>query len=79
MPKKTESERPVTADNTRCPLFCWIRIVPLLLLLGGPITAGAVEYGADILPLLEDRSWVSKKAKPYDMTEITDRLPSLQD
>jgi hypothetical protein len=35
-------------------------------------------WGAD-LPLLEDRAWVSKKAKPYDMTEITDRLPSLQD
>ena len=33
-------------------------------------------FGAD-LPLLPDRSWVSEKAKPYDMTEITDRIPSL--
>jgi hypothetical protein len=35
-------------------------------------------WGTD-LPPLENRSWVSKKAKPYDMIEITDRLPSLQD
>ncbi len=35
-------------------------------------------FGAD-LPQLPDRSWVSDKAKPYDMTEITDRIPSLHD
>jgi hypothetical protein len=32
------------------------------------------EFGAD-LPLLEDRSYASKsKSRPYDMTDITDRL-----
>lgn len=34
------------------------------------------EFGAD-LPLLEDRSYSSKsKSRPFDMTEITDRLES---
>ena len=32
------------------------------------------EFGAD-LPLLEDRSYVSKsRARPFDMRDITDRL-----